>query len=595
MKKGIIRGLAIIGALYVLIPLVLIGYGFIAKRIKSQIADNTILELNLEQEIIEYVPPSISQLMESKKMTVLGIVRALERASEDDRVYGLVAKVGESELGMAQIQEIRDAVIRFRSAGKKAVAWAETMGEFGPGNKSYYLASAFDEIYLQPSGELGLTGLIFESPFVKETLKKLDLEPQLGHRYEYKNAPNTFTHTSFTKPHREALEAIMNSMFGQLVGGISESRGIEQDSLKRLIDEGPYLSTGALEAGLIDGLAYRDEVYEKVREEAGDGAKFLFLNKYFDRVGPSGDAENTFALIYGNGMIKRGKSGYDMVFGSTTMGSETVSAAFRAAIKDEGISAIVFRIDSPGGSAVASDTIWRETVRAKEAGKPVFVSMGNVAGSGGYWVAMDATGIVAQPGTITGSIGVFGGKFYTSGLWNRLGVSWDEIHTSKNSTIWSSTTKYNAAEWAKIDLLLDDIYDEFTAKVARGRGLEKSRVHKIAKGRVWTGEDAHKLGLVDELGGVMMAIDLAKEATGIGKDEPVKLKIFPREKTLIEVLFAALLGEEDESSEPGTALGVIGSVADSLRPFRDLYQVLGLRDQEGPLLMPSHFYTGSIK
>lgn len=595
MKKGIIRFFAIIGALYVFIPLIIIGYGFVTKSIKSQISQNTILEINLEREIVEYVSPSVSQLMETKKMTVLGIVRALERASEDDRVYGLVAKVGESGLGMAQIQEIRDAVIQFRSSGKKAVAWAETMGEFGPGNKSYYLASAFDEIYLQPSGELGLTGLIFESPFVKETLKKLDLEPQFGHRYEYKNALNTFTHSSFTKPHREALEAIMNSMFGQLVAGISEGREMEQDSLKRLIDEGPYLSTGALEAGLIDGLAYRDEVYAKVREDAGEGAKYLFLNKYFKRVGPLGSPDKTFALIYGNGMIKRGKSGYDVVFGSSTMGSETVSAAFKAAIKDESVSAIVFRIDSPGGSAVASDTIWRETVRAKEAGKPVFVSMGNVAGSGGYWVAMDATGIVAQPGTITGSIGVFGGKFYTNSLWDRLGVNWDEIHTSKNSTIWSGTHKYNEAEWAKIDLLLDDIYEEFTAKVAKGRGLEKSRVHKIARGRVWTGEDAHKLGLVDKLGGILTAIDLAKEATGIGKDEPVKLKIFPREKTLSEVLVAVLLGEDEESSEPGTALGAIGSVADSLRPFRDLYQVLGGGDQEGALLMPSYFYTGSIK
>ncbi|MGH7960196.1 MAG: S49 family peptidase, partial [Candidatus Binatia bacterium] len=360
---------------------------------------------------------------------VRDVVAALVQASQDKRVVALVARVDAADMGLAQVQEIRDAILAFRSTGKLAIAHAETFGEFGPGNSAYYLATAFDEIYLQPSGDVGLTGLIAESPFVRGTLEKLGVTPRFDHRGEYKNAMNMFTEYQYTAPHREAVQTIMESLFKQIVQGIATTRKLPEEKVRELVDRGPFLGQQAVEAKLVDGLAYWDQITANVKEKAGKDAQRLSLLKYLRRAGRPYAEGTTIALIYGVGSVHRGKSEYDPLFGGSSMGSDTVAAALRAAIKDEQVKAILFRIDSPGGSYVASDTIWRETIRAKEAGKPVIVSMSDVAGSGGYFVAMSADKIVAQPATITGSIGVFAGKMLTNGLWNKIGLSWDEIHT----------------------------------------------------------------------------------------------------------------------------------------------------------------------
>jgi len=538
--------------------------------------------VNLEKGQLEQAPDDpLAQLVLRDRPTLRGTVEGLERASRDPRVAGLVATLGAAPLGTAQVQELRDAVGAFRAAKKPAVAFAETFGEFGPGNGAYYLATAFDEIWLQPSGDVGLTGLIAEHPFLRGTFDKLGVVPRMDQRYEYKNAMNLYTERKYTPAHREATEKLIGSIFGQMLQGISEGRKLTGEEVRALVDRGPLLGPEALAAKLVDGLAYRDEVYEKAKKQAGAGAKLLFLGEYLKRAGRPYEKGKTIALIYGVGGVQRGKSRFDPFSDSSTMGSDSVTAAFRAAVADKEVKAILFRVDCPGGSYVASDAIWRETVRAKKAGKPVVVSMGNVAASGGYFVSMAADKIVAQPGTITGSIGVLAGKLLTNGFWDKLGLSWDEVHTSANATFWTGTTDYSPAEWARFQSWLDRIYEDFTTRVAEGRKLPREKVLEIAKGRVWTGEDAHAIGLVDELGGLATALRLARQAGGIGEKEDVRLVVYPRPKTPFE----QILDGRGESSEPVALLAFLRAT-EGLRPAVRRLRALGLLEEPGVLVMP---------
>jgi protease-4 len=550
------------------------------------VPSKTILEANFEQSLVEDIPESPSaKLMLTDRHTLRDVVDAIDRGANDDRVVGMVAKIGAAPMGIAQVQEIRDAVQRFRAHKKFAVAYAETFGEFGPGNSAYYLATAFDQIYLQPSGDIGLTGIMFESPFVKGTLAKLGVTFHGDHRYEYKNAMNTLTETKYTPPHKEAMTALMNSWFGQIKDGICLARQIAPEKFQSIVDAGPYLGKEAVDAKLVDALAYRDEVYDQVKKKAGDGAELLYLEKYLDRAGRPHDHGKNVALIFGVGGVTRGKSDYDPVQGAVNMGSDTVAGAIRAAVADKDVKAILFRVDSPGGSYVASDTIWREVVKARQAGKPVIVSMGDLAGSGGYFVAMGADKIVAQPGTITASIGVLGGKMLTSGLWDKVGLSWDEIHQGNNATMFTGTHDYTPAEWARFEAWLDRVYVDFTGKVADGRKLPKEKVLQIAKGRIWSGADAKNLGLVDELGGYDTALKLVKKAAGIPEGDEVKLVVYPRPKTFFQAVIARQTPDNSDKEAVGQTLARILQVVQPVARQLDAAGV-NRRDQEDVLRMP---------
>lgn len=578
--KRFVRGIfTLVGMLVVIGGLIAgIRYYFLHQRIPSKV----ILEADFERGLIEYVPDDpIAQAIAGRKPTVLSVVEALERAATDSRVVGLVARTGEAELAPAQIQELRDAVLAFRNKGKWAVTCAETFGEDGVGNGSYYLAAAFDEIYLQPSGDLGLTGLLRERWFLRGALDKLGVIPRMSQRYEYKSAMNIFTERKFTEPHREATVKLMESQFGQIVRGIAAARKQTEDEVRALADRGPFLGEEALQAKLVDGLAYRDQVYAKVKERAGKGAELLYLTQYRERAGSPYEKGATIALIYGAGAVERGASGYDPLMQEIKMGADTVTAAFRAAIEDKDVKAILFRVDSPGGSYVASDTIWRQTVRAKEAGKPVVVSMGAVAGSGGYFVSMSADKIVAQPATITGSIGVLAGKMITTNFWDKLGISWDEVHTSTNATMFTGLQDYTPEQHAMFEEWLDRIYDDFTTKVAQGRKLPRERVREIAKGRVWSGEDAKALGLVDELGGFPVALRLVREAAGLAPDAKIHLKEFPKRKSPLEML----MGRDADGSET-VRTELANRLLEVARPIAEVARQLGLANESAVLRMP---------
>jgi protease-4 len=502
-----------------------------------------ILELDLTDGVAEG-PPSdpVSALLTMRRTRLQDLLDGLRRAAADDRVRVLVAKVGGSRIGLAKAQELRAAIGDFRRSGKLAIAWAESFGDFVQGNVPYYLATGFDRVYLQPSGTLGLTGVAVEQVFLHGTLEKLGIDFESAKRYEYKSAPDQLTESGFTGPAREAAARLAESVTEQLAGVVAAGRGLPVERAAALLRQGPFLAPQALAEGLVDGLMYRDEVYEQARKEAGPDATLHYLQRYQRsqslsdlprRLGSSvqgmapGQHERFVATIYAHGAIRHGRSGRGP--GGGGMGSDTVAAALRAACADEGARAVVLRVNSPGGSYTASDVIWREVVRLRAAGKPVVVSMGDVAASGGYFISAPADVIVVQPGTITGSIGVFMGKPVLRELFGRAGVTTDSITDgtgAPSATMFSSSRPFSEAEWARINEWLDAVYADFTDKVASGRRMSAERVHELARGRVWTGADAIANGLADEAGGLREAIVIARKRAGLPADAPVR--IYPR-------------------------------------------------------------------
>jgi len=585
MKKLVVGILAIIGVLSLLMILVVGVFGLLAATSKPGVPRGVILQVDFEQGVIEAIPEDpVAQMMLEKTTPVLDIVDALDKAAGDKRVKALVARIGGGGMGLAHVQEVRDAVIRFRESGKPAIAHAESFGEFGPGNGGYYLATAFDEIYLQPSGDVGLTGLLYESMFMAGTFEKLGIVPEMGQRYEYKNAMNAYTETKYTPAHREAMQVLADSQFAQIVGGIAEARGLTEDEVRALFDAGPYLGEEAVEAGLVDAVMYEHEVYAQLEETIGGRTNPLFLTKYLDRAGRPYKRGDTVALIHAYGTVVRGRSGYSPIDGTVVMGSESVVDALRVAIDSDRVKAIILRVDSPGGSYVASDTIWRETVRARELGKPVIVSMGNLAASGGYFVSMDADRIVAQPGTITGSIGVLGGKMLTTGFWDKLGLSWDDVSTSDNATMFTGTHPYTAHGRERFDAWLDRVYEDFTTKVSEGRDLPLERVREIAKGRIWTGADAFEIGLVDRLGGVHEAMEVAREELGLGPDDEIRIRRIPAKRSAFEMLFA-----EDRDHRETAIIAVLAQALKEVQPMVRLANQITAQErgelEVGPELM----------
>ncbi len=506
-------------------------------RLRRQRTAPLILELDLTEGIAEEPPADpLSAVLTMRRTRLADLLDGLRRARGDRRVKALVAKVGGRPIGLATVQELRRAVEEFRDAGKLTVAWAETFGEFSAGNVPYYLATAFETVFLQPSGDLGLTGIAMERFFLRGTLDQLGVDFQVARRHEYKSAAEQLTERSFSGPSREATERLAASITAQLTDAIAERRKIPRDKVRELIDRGPFLATQAHQEGLVDELGYRDEVYARVRKHAGADAVLLHLGRYqrsrllAERIRklPAPPHQHV-ALIYATGPIRRGRSGRGPLSGGA-MGSDTISAALRAAIGDDDARAIVLRVNSPGGSYVASDTIWREVVRARNAGKPVVVSMGDVAASGGYFISVAADAIVAQPGTVTGSIGVLSGKPVFSELLGRAGVTTDSVAEGAHSEMFTPTRPWSEDEWALVNGWLDHIYDDFTGKVAAGRRMPADRVHELARGRVWTGADALANGLVDELGGLDRAAAIARRRAALPASAP--LRIYPRSARL---------------------------------------------------------------
>ena len=546
MRRIIIGFLASLGAIGLLL---VVGVAVAVWRLlppgPPDVPARAVLTVDLRETLDEAAPTDpLAQLGIRRRLPLGELLLTLERAGADPRIAGLVARVSGEGPGLAQVQELRDAVGRFRAQGKFAFAYTDSFGEFGPGTRGYYLATAFDQIHLQPLGGLGLTGLLVHTPLLGAFLEEIGVEPELDRRGPYKNFADMFTEDRLTPEHREMLEALLDSLFHQIVAGIATGRNFEESEVERLIDGGPYLAEEAAPAGLVDTLSYEDEVYDFARERAGDGARLLSLADYAARIGPLELADDApvVALIHGLGQIQRGESDYGGALGSFVMGADTVAQAFSAAVDEPEVAAILFRVDSGGGSAVASETIARAVQRAVAAGKPVIVSMGDAAASGGYWIAMGSTAIVAQPGTLTGSIGVVAGKMVVRELSDRLNVNWGMVQRGDNADMWSFLEGYDEAGRARLQAFLDQTYEAFISRVAGARDLPKEKVRAVAEGRVWTGAQAHEIGLVDELGGLLRALEVAKEAAGIAPDQAVELRVFPERRAPWQELLDLLGG-----------------------------------------------------
>lgn len=542
-----------------------------------------LLELDLTGELVEDVGSHpIERVLARRRVALRTLVDRLAEAAKDPNVVGLLAKLGASSMSLAQAEELSDAVVRFRTAGKQTIAWAETFGELGRGTTAYVLATGFSEVWLQPSGSVGLMGVAAAGVFVRGALDRANIEPLFAQRHEYKNAADSLLRSEFTEAHREATERLTTSAYEQIVSAVAVGRRLPEERVRELVDRAPIPAREAHEAGLVDHLGYRDAVHEALDHRWAEKPTLLYLSGYRRRWDILRRARKTrrpaVGLIEAVGAIQTGRSKRGPV--GRVAGSDTIAAAFRFAVRDERIKAIVFRVNSRGGSYIASDTIWREVCVAREAGKPVVVSMGDVAGSGGYYVAMAANVIVAQPATLTGSIGVLGGKLQTSGLLERLGVKVEGLAQGRHALMFSSQTGFTDEDWAKLDEWLDLVYDDFIEKVARGRAMTREAAHEVARGRVWTGADAAERGLVDELGGLRRAVEIARERAGLAHDAPLRVAL--------AVSPMSRLRRPRNSDDPAAFVQVRGWTADLWEwgEHAQLATALGL-PAAGPLTMPA--------
>ncbi len=500
-----------------------------------------------------------------RQMSLRETVATIHRAVEDPRVAGLIARVQLPPSPIGAVQELRDALAAF-SAVKPSVAWAETY----PGTLSYYLASAFREIWMQPSGGVGLIGFAANAMFLRDALDKAGIEAQFVARGEYKSAANLFTEDGFTEAHREAVTRMLESLQGQVWQAVAESRHIDVGALDELADRAPLMRDEAVASGLVDRIGFRDEAYARMAElvdteggssdsaeDADEKPPRMYLARYAGSARPrlappvpsipGRRAKPTIAVVTVEGAIVNGRGGpQGMPFGPSNAGGDTIAAALREVAADDSVSAIVLRVDTPGGSVTASETIWREVKRARERGKPVVASMGSVAASGGYYVSMAADAIVANPGTITGSIGVITGKLVVRDLKDRLGVGSDTVRTNANADAWSIDAPFTPQQQARQEADADLFYTDFVQRVADGRNLTTKDVEVVARGRVWTGADALERGLVDELGGFRTAVRRAKVLAGLDPDDEVRVLSYPG-SSLLDML------RPRASSQPGAA------------------------------------------
>jgi len=488
------------------------------------------LEIKLSGPIQERTFPDFLTTMLGRRqpLSMYDIWMNIQKAKVDRRIKSLVLRLGYLQCGWAKVTEIREAVLDFRKSGKTAYAYIDEAPDL---DKEYYLATACDRIILHPLGWMGINGIGGYIPFLKKALDKLGIEAEIEHVEEYKTAYNMFTEKGFTPAHKEMIESIYGDIFSHYVKELAEARGKSEKEIRELIDHGFFQGDQAMEAGLVDDLLYDDEFENFLRDK---GMKLHRIShQQYIKIKPTSLGLNKgkkIAVIYGIGAIHSGEGIYQ------SMGGSTVARLIRRARKDKSIAAVIFRVDSPGGSAVASDVIWREVFLTQKE-KPFIVSMSDMAGSGGYWISMAADKIIAQPQTLTGSIGVIFGKFNIVNLSKKLGITSESIVYGKRSDIFSPFRRFTPEERKAIKKETLWIYDRFLTKVAEGRNMNKDDVDKIGKGRVWTGSRAKELGLVDEIGGLSRAIELAKELAGIPDDRSVKLVVWPKKVSLFSALF----------------------------------------------------------
>jgi protease-4 len=539
----------------------LVVFAFLFGEAPVVVPSNATLTMRLRPPFGEIEPLDIFSQLVDQAPTLQATIAAIRRAKADDRIRALVIRPQSGAGLWAQIQEVRGAVDEFRKTGKPVIAYLE----YG-GAQEYYLASAADRVVLMPAGQIDLAGLAWYELFLRGTLDKIGVFPDLLHIGDFKTASNTFTETGFTPAHREMSRDMNREWYEQLVAGIAEGRKRSVDEIKRAIDGGPYTAEGAQKAGLVDALGYDDQLDDSAPVQ---GTR-PFRGEDYIR-GPSSGGSRIpgarIAVLYALGTIASGKSSFDV--GSPVTGSDTFVEWVRKVRVDPSVRAIVVRVDSPGGSAIASEVIWRELMLAREV-KPLVVSMGDVAASGGYYIALPAHVIVADPGTITGSIGVVTGKFVLKGTFDKIGVGVDSVSEGRMAEIYSPFRRFSPEERGRIEEQMQSTYELFLRRVAEGRNQPAAKIDPIAQGRVWTGRKARELGLVDELGGLTAAIQVAKQRAKLDLTKEVDLVIYPPRRSVYEMLanpFGSTLDMSVEALTGRPDARLAGAAASMLRLF----------------------------
>ncbi|WP_413206071.1 signal peptide peptidase SppA [Rhodospirillum sp. A1_3_36] len=548
-----------------------------------------VLTLNIDGPFPERATSAdaLASLLEDDETPSLrAVTEALAAAAVDPEIRGLVAHVGSAPgLGMAQAQELRDAILGFKASGKPTLAYSESIGEFGEGTIPYYVASAFKSLWLQPSGMVASTGFAFEVPFLRGLLDDLGLQPEVFTRENYKDAMASLTDYGMSSYQRVSMGSVVNGWTDQVVTAIANDRNLSVDTVRGLINRSPLLAQEALDAKLIDHLGYPDEAIQAITDDAGETHR-QSLASYAKRLGEKDPVPGArpVALIVAQGpvMLGDGKSG---PFDQEEIDSRALAEAIDEAVDDPDLAAIVLRIDSPGGSYVGSDLVWRAMRKARDKGMPIIASMGNAAASGGYFIAMGADRIIAQPGTLTGSIGVLAGKVSISKASSDLNVRWDQVSRGANADMFSPISPFDKRGKDRMNAIMDTIYADFTGKAADARKMSAEAMEQAAQGRVWLGSDALKNGLVDELGGLSLAFARAREQAGLNPETPLNVVVFPKDTTPDWV--SGLVGAARSLEGVSSLLGLATTVNGLLQPELDAMRAV----KAGPISSPISVYA----
>ncbi|MEQ1865892.1 MAG: signal peptide peptidase SppA [Micropepsaceae bacterium] len=580
--KGIFNWIASIIIFFVLLAVV---GGIIGMFTQPKLPGEVVLTLDMRDGLPDQGRNNPFAGQQHRVASIIDAVTALAKAESDDKVKGLYMRVGGGGISSSAAQELRAAIKSFKAKGKFVFAHAQAFYTAGMGD--YLLASAADEIWLQPVSEMKTAGVSSTSVFLRNMLDKIGTKPEFAQRYEYKNAANMFMEKDFTPAHREASTRLIESVFESATAEIAASRKKTRDEVVALVNAAPYLTQQAIDKKLIDKQGYDDEAEDAALARAGGKAELKSLSDYYKLAGSpwEGIGRPTIAFIQGDGQINDGESESDFG-GDTSMGGDTIAQAFRDATDDENVKAILFRVNSPGGSALASDQILDAVKKAQKAGKKVVVSMADVAASGGYYVSLSADKIFAHETTITGSIGVLSGKLVTVGSWAMLGIDLKSISVGTNALMDASTQSFTPEQWAAFNRGIDQIYEDFTAKVAAGRKMPVEKIREIAKGRVWTGADAKARGLVDEFGGFRAALEATKAMAGIPADADINLQRFPGPKNPFDEI-AEMFGT---TAEMARTMVMLGKVMES-EPVAQVSRILvddAKQSRSPQMLMPRH-------
>lgn len=577
---GILGALLLVGILGIAVIWIAIRKG------EPTIRNNSVLALRVSGTLPDYSPDDpFKKFFGGPDQSLTGLVMQFKKAKVDNRIKAIVLDIDMSGVGWGKAEEIRDAITDFRSSGKPVYAFIE----FGL-NKEYFIATACDKIIVPPPGMLFINGLAADVMFFRGSLDKLGIYPDIYQIGKYKSAGDMFTQKQMTDAHREYINSMLDDLYGRYINTIAQARKKTPDEVRTLIDNAPYSGIKAKEAGLIDDVIYHDELENQIKKQLGykDTDTFVPVRgvDYRD-VAPESLGLNQgerIAVIYASGDIGSGSS-QNSPSGDQSIGSDTLAKALRDAAADNTIKAIVLRVDSPGGSGLASDIIWH-AVEAANQKKPVVVSMGDVAASGGYYISASASKIIAQPSTITGSIGVVAGKPVMRGFYDWLGISNEYVLRGKNAGMFRETEKFTDDERAKFeDWIKTTYYNDFVPKVAKGRKKDPQYIDSIAQGRVWTGGQAKERGLVDEFGGLERAIDVAKELAKIPANKGVERVILPYPTTFLQQLLSG--GGENSNTKLEQQRMVYASLPeDARRALRYMALMDRMKNGDTMLIMP---------